>query len=122
MNALKDLVKLQKERKIVIKQCDKGAGLIILNFEDYMTAANKHLKETMVDETGKVKPYYKEVKESALDKAKDNILHYYNRDMTMKLYQKMNLKPCVQKAKHPLSFTVIIRFTSPTTTYHQCDL
>ena len=57
MNALKDLVKLQKERKIVIKQCDKGAGLIILNFEDYMTAANKHLKETMVDETGKVKPF-----------------------------------------------------------------
>ena len=26
--ALKDLVKLQKERKIVIKQCDKGTGLV----------------------------------------------------------------------------------------------
>ena len=30
--ALKELISLQKTRKIVIKACDKGAGLIILNF------------------------------------------------------------------------------------------
>ena len=32
--ALKELVKLQKERQIIIKRCDKGAGVILLNFED----------------------------------------------------------------------------------------
>ena len=33
-NALLELSKLQKERQIVIKQCDKGAGIIILNHDD----------------------------------------------------------------------------------------
>ena len=31
--ALKELIKLQKERQIVIKPCDKGAGIIILDFK-----------------------------------------------------------------------------------------
>lgn len=29
LNALKELITLQKERKIVVKACDKGAGVII---------------------------------------------------------------------------------------------
>ena len=29
--ALKELIRLQKDKKIVIKQCDKGAGIIILD-------------------------------------------------------------------------------------------
>ena len=43
LNALKELINLQKERQIVIKACDKGAGIIILNFNDYMQACYKHL-------------------------------------------------------------------------------
>ena len=31
IQALKDLIKLQKEKVIVIKPCDKGAGIIILD-------------------------------------------------------------------------------------------
>ena len=57
LEALKKLIKLQKERKIVIKQCDKGAGLVILNFDDYMKAAENHLSETKGDEEGNYKPY-----------------------------------------------------------------
>ena len=38
LNALKDLINLQKDRKIVIKACDKGAGIIILNFNEYVKA------------------------------------------------------------------------------------
>ena len=34
INALKELIKLQKERVIIIKACDKGAGIMILNFND----------------------------------------------------------------------------------------
>ena len=34
-DALKELIKLQKDRQIVIKPCDKGAGIIILDFKEY---------------------------------------------------------------------------------------
>ena len=74
LEALKELIKLQKDRKIVIKQCDKGAGLVILNFDDFMKAADDHLTETMEDEEGNSKPYYKEVTEVHLDRARYNIL------------------------------------------------
>ena len=43
INALKQLIQLQKDRKIVIKACDKGAGIIILNFDTYMKACYDHL-------------------------------------------------------------------------------
>ena len=36
--ALKELIRLQKERQIVIKPCDKGAGIIVLDFSEYMRA------------------------------------------------------------------------------------
>lgn len=42
LKAIKELVKLQKERKIMIKKYDKGAGIIILNFEDYLQACITH--------------------------------------------------------------------------------
>ena len=74
LNALNALVKLQRDRKIVIKQCDKGAGVIILNFEDYMKAANEHLKEKIKDKDGNEKPYYKQVNESKFEEAKDKLL------------------------------------------------
>ena len=41
--AMKTLMNLQKERQIIIQKCDKGAGLIILNFNDYMKACYEHL-------------------------------------------------------------------------------
>ena len=44
IEALKEPVKLQKDHKIMIKQCDKGAGIMILNFQDYIEACDKHLE------------------------------------------------------------------------------
>ena len=41
--ALKELVKLQRERVIVIRPCDKGAGIIILDFVEYIEACDRHL-------------------------------------------------------------------------------
>ena len=32
---LQALKQLQRERKIVVKPCDKGAGIILMYFEDY---------------------------------------------------------------------------------------
>ena len=68
--ALKDLVNLQKEKRIVVKQCDKGAGVMIMDHKDYVKAAEEHLKETISDETGNTKPLYKKISDNSFDKAK----------------------------------------------------
>ena len=31
INALKELIKLQKDRNIIIRPCDKGAGIVVLD-------------------------------------------------------------------------------------------
>ena len=36
MEAMKQLIQLQRERKIVVKAYDKGAGIIVITFVDYM--------------------------------------------------------------------------------------
>ena len=54
--ALKELVRLQKERLITIKECDKGAGVMILNFTDYISACYEHLTSQQQQEDGSYKP------------------------------------------------------------------
>ena len=41
--ALKDLINLQRNRIIMIKQCDKGSGVFILDFNDYIQVIIKRL-------------------------------------------------------------------------------
>ena len=41
--ALKELIRLQREKVIMIKPCDKGAGLIFLDFKLCMQACYEHL-------------------------------------------------------------------------------
>ena len=61
IEALKELVNLIKARKIVIKACDKGAGIMILDFEEYLRACYEHLNSTQEDENGEEHPYYLKV-------------------------------------------------------------
>ena len=69
LKAILELVQLQKERQIIIKVCDKGAGIIILNFEAYMKACHDHLES----ETPDGEKYYVPVNQSALVVAKDKL-------------------------------------------------
>ena len=39
LEALKVLNKFQRKRKIINKPCDKGAGVMILNFKDYLKSS-----------------------------------------------------------------------------------
>ena len=73
--ALKYLIRLQKERKIIIKAADKGAGIVILNFQDYMKVCYDHLLSSVPNHTNEAEPkmYYKAVDEFALDRAKTKI-------------------------------------------------
>ena len=69
MQALRQLQKLQREQKIVVKACDKGAGIIILNFEDYLKACHEHLTSNQkVD-----KPYYTEASDLDLEISKKKV-------------------------------------------------
>ena len=70
--ALLELSKLQKERKIVIKQCDKGAGIIILNYDDYIKSCNEHLEMTK-NVGDQVVNYYQRVEESEFIRSKERI-------------------------------------------------
>ena len=45
LEALKQLVELQKNRVITLKPADKGAGIVILEFEDYMKSCYEHLND-----------------------------------------------------------------------------
>ena len=57
-SALKELILLIKEQKIVIKPCDKGAGIIILDYDEYLEACNSHLKSEQVISDDDRKPFY----------------------------------------------------------------
>ena len=73
LKALKELVQRQKDNKITIKPCDKGAGIIILEFEEYIIACNEHLEYKQKQENGDLLPYYKKANPSTVKEAKVKI-------------------------------------------------
>ena len=74
VEALGELIRLQKERVITIKPCDKGAGIIILDFEDYMKSCENHLNSQQKQADGTSKPYYCKVYDDTLEDTKKKIL------------------------------------------------
>ena len=58
IQALKELIQLQKEKVTVIKPCDKGAGMIILDYPVYMRACYEHLMSEKMMEDGVSRNYY----------------------------------------------------------------
>ena len=70
IEALQKLIELQKSRIITIKPCDKGAGIIILNFEDYVDSCSTHLSSKQLQPDGSQLPYYEKVEETLIREAK----------------------------------------------------
>ena len=58
MEALLELINIQREGKIVIKPCDKGAGIIILNHSDYSKACMDPLNSERRNENGTSSKFY----------------------------------------------------------------
>ena len=115
LNALKELVKLQKERRIVIKQCDKGAGIMIMDFDDYKKSAEEHLVETMEDNDGNQKSYYKKVTETALEIAKDKILKLLQSGFDNEIISKQEYEAMCPESKTPSKFYCNFKIHKPYT-------
>ena len=64
--ALGELIALQKVGKIVIQPADKGSGICVFNREDYEAEAKRQLDDTLVNEHGQKKNYYKKVTEKTI--------------------------------------------------------
>ena len=69
--ALKELIRLQRERVIMIKPCDKGAGILILDFKLYMQACYEHLLAKQTNENGEEDSYYMQVEEWEVERSKN---------------------------------------------------
>ena len=67
--ALKELINLQRNRVITIKECDKGGGIIILDTEEYIRSCLQHLSSTLKNPDGS-ESYYCKVDEEYLEKAR----------------------------------------------------
>ena len=74
LEALSELIKLQKDKVSAIKPCDKGAGVIILDFDEYIRSCNEHLASKQKQEDGSFKDYYCKVGEDMMEVAKHKII------------------------------------------------
>ena len=95
LEALKILIQLQRDRIITIKPCDKGAGVIILDFEEYVNVCNEHLNSLQENPNDEMKPFYHKIDSSQLDEAKIKIKHVLeealdNKVITNTEYEAMN--------------------------------
>ena len=74
LKGLKEIIQLQKEKKIVVRAADKGAGIVILSFSAYMDSCFKHLNSVQKQADGTYKRYYQPLYDlSILQDVKENI-------------------------------------------------
>lgn len=76
--ALNQLILLQKQQRIVIKQCDKGGGISIMDFDKYVVECRKHLNSVQLQGHSPPLPYYKHASNKDIVTAKKEILQTLN--------------------------------------------
>lgn len=90
VSALKELVKLQRDRIIVIKPCDKGSGIIVMDFDKYMSSCTDHLDSEQTLPDGSKMPYYVPTSEAEFVKAKKCIVDILKHGNQRGGFRKMN--------------------------------
>ena len=104
IEALKELIVLQKDHKIMIKQCDKGAGIMILNFQDYIEACDKHVEAKQCDIDGNEKAYYKPVDEDTFIEAKHKIRQFIEEGLDNEIITKQEYEARCPESKQLSKF------------------
>ena len=90
--ALAQLVKLQRNCIIVIKPCDKGAGIIVCDYAKYIASCEKELNST----TKNGEHYYTTISQKDFDKAKSDINETLNKAFEAKHITKSPLSTTEQ--------------------------
>jgi peptide-methionine (R)-S-oxide reductase len=73
--ALQELIKLQREKTLIIKPADKGAGIVIMNYSDYVESCKSHLTSAQPQPSPLPPlPYYSPSSNKNLQDAKRKIL------------------------------------------------
>ena len=67
------MIRLQRERVITIKACDKGGGIIILDFNEYLRACYMHLGSKQTQADGSLQNRYEQISVLQIEKAKEEI-------------------------------------------------
>ena len=86
--AIKELIKLQKDKIIMIKPCDKGAGIILLDYPAYMRACYEHLTSEKIMEDGESNKYYVRVNDIELEMNKSKIRNLVQEGLDNKILSK----------------------------------
>ena len=86
IQAMKELIKLQKDKVIVIKPCDKGAGMIFLYYLLYIRACYEHLTSDKTLVNVDIKQYYLMVYEIELERTQEGL---DNKILTKEVYDAM---------------------------------
>ena len=102
--AMKELIKLQKDKIIVIKPCDKGAGIIILDYLVDMRACYEHLTTEKVMNNGDSKQYYLRVNEIELEKTKSKIRNIVQEGLDNKILSKEEYEAMLAEDKEAAKF------------------
>ena len=96
---MKELIQLQQKRIIVMKRCDKGAGIIIINCKDYVNACNTHLNSILQHPDGTLKPYYIKVNKASIDKSKLKLTNLLQEGLDNEIITKEHFTAMDPKAK-----------------------
>ena len=109
--ALKELIQLKKDQKIVIKACDKGAGIMILNFSEYMKACYDHL----LSKTADGQKYYEKVDDFSVERAKVNITNILKEGLENNFINKQEYDSMIPEDKNPGKFYSNLKVHKPHT-------
>ena len=110
--ALKELMDLQRNRVITIKPADKGAGIVILEFEDYMQSWKTSYNPNRNNLMGLIKAIMSKFMTIFLKLPKILLNFLSRKDMIMNIYVRMNMKPLTHPTREPLDFTKILKYTN----------
>ena len=104
IEALLELIKQQKKGKIVIKPCDKGAGIIILTHTDYLKACMEHLDSQRINPDGTSTKFYKKVYTSQLEKVKNEIIRTVQEGYDNQILSKQEYEAMMELSDNPCKF------------------
>jgi hypothetical protein len=97
----------------VIKRCDKGAGIIILDFDEYMRACHAHLNASIKAKDSTTQDYYTKVDSKELFKAQVKLKHLLEEGLDQNIITKSEFEAMDPEGKNPAKFYCTFKVHKP---------